>query len=403
MTEEKLPQGLELTVLDETFRTDPYAVLKKIRETSPVLEDKTLNRYVYTTHNDVRALLRDTELWNDSRKGNPGTFIKDFLGNFDGEPSMLLIDDADHRRLRSLVSKPFMPNAVEKWRPRTREIVTRVLAQIDTVEFDLISEFSGPIPTIVIAEMLGFSEDKHTDFKTWSDQAVIAAFSPAVSEQESSIRDAGRAKLNNMFHQEITDRRNNLGTDLLSEMIRAEEEGDSLNVEEIVTQCNLLLVAGNVTTTDLIGNGVRALLDNPEQLQKLRDDPDLIKNAVEEMLRFDSLVTNSGRVANRDMEVGGCPVQKGESLATILAAANRDPGVYPDPDKFDIEREDTHHQSFGGGRHLCLGAHLARLEAQESILALLDHFPRLSHGVKGYEHAANPSFRGMNYFYVNTA
>ena len=167
-------------------------------------------------------------------------------------------------------------------------------------------------------------------------------------------------------------------------------------------QCNLLLVAGNVTTTDLIGNGTRALLENPEQWQKLRDQPELIKNAVEEMLRYDSPVVNSGRIADRDISIGGCPVHKGESLSTSLAAANRDPAVYPNPDAFDITREDTHHQSFGGGRHLCLGAHLARVEAQEAILGLIRRFPNLSLSPRGYTHHAIPSFRGMSECWVVT-
>ena len=170
----------------------------------------------------------------------------------------------------------------------------------------------------------------------------------------------------------------------------------------MIRQCFLLLVAGNVTTTDLIGNGVKALLDHPEQLQLLRDDPDLIANAVEEMLRFDSPVVNSGRIANREIDLGGCPVGKGESLSVSLAAANRDPDIYPHPDEFDIRREDVHHQSFGGGRHLCLGAHLARLEAQEAILGLLQRFPNLRHGSRGYEYHAIPSFRGMSHFFVAT-
>jgi cytochrome P450 len=183
-------------------------------------------------------------------------------------------------------------------------------------------------------------------------------------------------------------------------MLRAESDGDRLTEREMIRQCNLLLVAGNVTTTDLIGNGVKALLDHPDQLARLRADPALIRNAVEEILRFDSPVVNSGRIANRDIDIGGCPVHRGESLSTSLAAANRDPAVYPDPDRFDIERADTHHQSFGGGRHLCLGAHLARAEAQEAILALLARFPDLRHGAGGFRYHAIPSFRGMACFMV---
>ena len=205
----------------------------------------------------------------------------------------------------------------------------------------------------------------------------------------------------NSFIDEIGRRSQDLGDDLISDMLRAEVDREKLTQEEIVSQCQLLLIAGNVTTTDLIGNAVKALLDNPLQLEKLRAQPDLIANTVEEVLRYESPVLNSGRIPDRDIHVSGCPVGHGESLSVILAAANRDPEVYPDPDVFDIERKDTHHQSFGGGRHLCLGAHLARVEAQEAILGLLNRFPNLKAGERGYEYHAIPSFRGFSQLWVS--
>jgi cytochrome P450 len=402
MTESALPEGIKLTPLDEDFRNDPYSVLNRLRREAPVHEDTELKRFIYTRHDDVRSILRDKEVWSDPRKANPGTFTREFFGDGDEEPSMLMMDEPGHRRLRSLVSKPFTPASVEKWRPRTREVVRKVLASINSEDFDLISQFAGPIPTVVIAEMLGIDPGMHEDFKRWSDVSVKVSFNPFPGEDESRIAEEANQSLKDFFTQEIAKRRKVLGDDLLSDMIRAEEAGEKLTEDEIINQCNLLLIAGNVTTTDLIGNGVKALLDNPEQCQKLREHPELIENTVEEILRFDSPVTNSGRIANRMMEFNGCPVSTGESLSTSLAAANHDDSVYPDPDKFDIEREDTHHQSFGGGRHQCLGAHLARLEAQEAILALLNYYPKLSHGEKGFEYSAIPSFRGMSYFWIST-
>ncbi len=400
---ETLPQGIELTALDESFRNDPYKILDRLRGIAPVHEDTQLKRLIFTTHDDVKSLLRDKELYSDPRKANPGTFTREFLGRDDKEPSMLLMDDPDHRRLRSLVTKPFTPAAVEKWRPRVKAVIQRILGDVEGEELDLIAQYAGPIPAIVIAEMLGIDPKMHADFKRWSSMAVKVSFNPFPSEQELEAGQAAMANLERFFLAEIESRRASLGEDLISDMIRAEEAGEKLTSEEIVAQCDLLLVAGNVTTSDLIGNSIKALLDNPDQMRKLRDNPDLIKNTVEEVLRFDSPVTNSGRVSNRDFEMGGCPVKRGESLMTSLAAANRDPAVYPDPDLFDIERSDTHHQSFGGGRHLCLGAHLARLEAQEAILALLDKYPNLRHSDKGYEYAAVPSFRGLSSFWVTNA
>ncbi len=397
-----LPQGIEITALDPHFREDPYGILRNLRDQSPVHEDTELKRFIYTRHDDVKNILRDKDLWSDPRKANPGSFTREFLGSGDEEPSMLMMDEPNHRRLRSLVSRPFTPAAVEKWRPRTREVIQRVLAKISDDEFDLIADYAGPIPTVVIAEMLGVDPAMHGDFKRWSDLLIKVSFNPLPSEDEVKNGETAADDLNAFFYAEIEKRRQDLRGDLLSDMIRAEEDGEKLSAEEIISQCNLLLIAGNVTTTDLIGNGTRALLDHPEQLAKLQADPTLIKNTVEEMLRFDSPVTNSGRIANRTIELSGCPVNTGESLLASLAAANRDGAVYPDPDKFDIEREDTHHQSFGGGRHLCLGAHLARLEAQEAVLALLERFPGIKHGTGGFEYASVPSFRGMNYFWVAT-
>lgn len=395
-----LPQGIELTPLDERFRADPYPVLAELRARAPVHADTALKRFIYTRHDDVYEILRDREFWTDPRKANPGTFSREFLGaRTDEEPSMLLMDEPGHRRLRSLVSGSFTPAAVERWRPRIREVVARVLDGIATDEFDLIAEFAGPIPTVVIAEMLGIDPARHGDFKTWSDQSVTVGFNPFATAAEKAVAESARDALDAFFRSEIAARRERTGDDLISDMLRAEADGDRLTETEMIRQCNLLLVAGNVTTTDLIGNGVKALLDHPDQLAKLRADPGLIGNAVEEMLRFDSPVVNSGRIASRDIVIGGCPVRRGESLSTSLAAANRDPAVYLDPDRFDIERADTHHQSFGGGRHLCLGAHLARAEAQEAILALIARFPNLRHG-GGLRHHAIPSFRGMASFRV---
>lgn len=398
--QEAVPMGISLTALDERFREDPYPVLADLRRRAPVLHDDQLHRYVYTRHDDVKTILRDKDFWTDPRKANPGTFTRMFLGNGDEEPSMLLMDEPDHRRLRSLVSRPFTPAAVERWRPRVRETVEQVLDGVEEDEFDLIACFAGPIPTVVIAQMLGIDSTLHDRFKAWSDTLVATAFSPLSSPEQLAARDAAQHSLDEFFAGEIEARRLAPGDDLISDMIRAEEAGETLSTREIVGQCNLLLIAGNVTTTDLIGNGVKALLDNPDQLEKLRADPALIGNAVEEMLRFDSPVTNSGRIADRDIAIGGCPVARGESLSVSLAAANRDPTVYPQPDRFDIERADTHHQAFGGGRHLCLGAHLARLEAQEAVLGLLARYPHLEHSPRGHRHAGVPSFRGMTEFWV---
>jgi hypothetical protein len=264
------------------------------------------------------------------------------------------------------------------------------------------AEFCNPIPTVVIAEMLGVDSKMHDNFKKWSDISVAGGINPLVTPEQKAAADTASESLNAYFRSAIQERRNNFGDDLISDMVRAEEGGQKLTEDEIVTQCNLLLIAGNVTTTDLIGNGVKALLDHPEQLKKLQQDSSLIVNLVEEVLRYESPVQFTGRIANETVTLQGCPIQKGESMTTSLAAANRDPDIYPEPDVFDIERQDTHHQAFGGGSHLCLGAHLARLEAQESITALIDRFPNIAHSEKGFTPAASFGFPVMSSFWVTT-
>ncbi len=395
-----LPTGLALTALDAAFREDPYPVLAELRRRAPVHYDDVLKRYILTRHDDVNAVLRDPSLWSDPRKANPGTFSHMFLRNGDEEPSMLLMDDPGHRRLRELVRHSFTPRAVERWRPRVRAIAERILAAVGDGPFDLIAEVAGPLPSVVIAELLGVDPSRHADFKRWSDTTVAVGFNPAPAPDQVAAAEEARDRLSELFLAEIEARRGAPGDDLISDMVRAEQAGDRLSDAEIVMQCDLLLIAGNVTTTDLIGNGVKALIDHPDQQTALRARPERMAHAVEEMLRYDSPVTNSGRIASADLEIGGVRIARGESLSVSLAAANRDPAIYPDPDAFDIEREDVHHQSFGGGRHFCLGAHLARLEAQEAIRALLARFDAPVLGERGHRYAAIPSFRGFEELWI---
>jgi cytochrome P450 len=375
MTEERPPQ----VSIDPSFFVDPYPTLKKARETGPVVQEPMMNTYILTRHDDVDAVLRDNTLSHDPRKASEGTVERRFLaGTMDGEPSMLFLDPPDHTRLRSLVNKAFTPRAVEALRGRTGEIAADLLDAVAGKEtFDLIAAFAGPLPTVVIAEMIGVDTAERARFKEWSDW-IVQVFNPFLPEDQRQKMEEADQNLSEYFHRVIAERRQSPGDDLVSRLIVAQEEGDRLNDEEMVTMLQLLLVAGNVTTTDLIGNGVYALLSNPEQAQKLRDDPSLINNAVEEILRYDPPVVQTGRTALADYHVAGAHIPPGGSIAPSLAAANHDPAVYPEPERFDITRADTHHHSFGGGAHYCLGAPLARMEAQVAINALLARFPALT-------------------------
>jgi hypothetical protein len=288
------------------------------------------------------------------------------------------------------------------WHARINQVIDSHLDNITGPEFDLIADYAGPVPTVVIAEMMGIPVEMHSDFKRWSETSVKIGFNPMPSDAELSEGTAARAALSDFFRDQIEQRRRQPGHDLISQMLGAEVEGDQLTDTEIINQCDLLLVAGNVTTTDMIGNGVKALLQHPGQLAKLRANPDLIEATIEEVLRYDSPVVNSGRITHAQVEINGCPIRKGEALSVSLAGANHDPSVYSNPDVFDIEREHIAHQSFGGGRHHCLGASLARLEGQQAILRLVQRFPNLQLSDKGFELASIPAFRGMTRCWLST-
>ena len=262
-------------------------------------------------------------------------------------------------------------------RPRIEAVVGEVIGRLSgSAGFDLIGEFAGPIPFLVLAEMLGVESDARDAFRSWAD-AKVQEFDPdRTAATAARIAEANRS-LRTHFIRAIGERRAAPRRDLISDLVRANEAGETLAEDEIVTMCNLLIVAGIVTTTDLIGNGVLALLRHPEQFAKLKRWPQLIVPAVEEMLRYDSPVIQTGRIATEDVELGGRHIAKGASISLSLGAANRDPGVYQEPDKFDIERADTQHLAFGGGVHLCLGHSLARLQTQIAISRLLEAFPDL--------------------------
>ncbi|HEU4368778.1 MAG TPA: cytochrome P450 [Methylomirabilota bacterium] len=391
----RVPTDIELTALDSAFRTDPHPVLAHLRRREPVHYDSLIKRWVLTRQDDIERVLRDRTMASDPRKANDGTYMRLFVPPRDRKPSLLLLDAPDHTRLRALVTKAFTQRAIERLAPRIREIIEELLDAVAEQErFDLIAAFAGPLPVIVIAEMLGIDPADRDDFKRWSDLDAMT-FNPMLSDEQRAVLAEAMSQRDAYLRRALAERRAKPRDDLLSALIAAEESGDQLNDDEIVTMCALLLAAGNVTTTDLIGNGVWTLLRHPDQLQKLRDDPSLIGNAVEEILRFESPVVQTARIPTADVEIGGCPMRRGESVLTFLAAANRDPGAYPEPDRFDITRKDVHHHSFGGGAHFCLGAQLARLEAQLAIAALVGRFPRLRLVNEPLEWRALPAFRGL--------
>lgn len=400
-TKEPLPTGLALTALDPVFRDTPHVYLDRLREEEPVHYDAQLHRYILTRYEHVAELLRDRAMSVDARKANEGTFhrlIFQIDNNY--EPTMLTMDDPDHRRVRHLVTQAFNQRAIDAMRPRILAITDALLdsvAQAGT--FDLVDALASPLPTIVIAEMLGVDPADQAQFKEWSDW-VAQSFNPMITGEDAAKRQVAREKLREYFERIIEERRGKHGTDLVSQMVGAQESGEKLSTMEIVGTCTLLLTAGNLTTTDLIGNALVALLQNPDQLAQLKAQPEMIERAIEEVLRFDGPVGNSGRVATCPFSVGGVAIKAGESVGVSLAAAAHDPAVHADPHRFDITRKDTRHVAFGGGAHFCLGAPLARAEAQIAVSRVFERFPKLRLADRPLERKSVPVFNGWKEIWV---
>lgn len=400
---EEIPDGMRIVPQDPAFRENPHPILRELREKCPVHRDRAFDRVILSRYADAESILRDRGYGVDPRKTREGDPSRRFIPPDGVQPSMLFLDDPDHQRLRNLVSRAFTPRRVEEWRPVVQNVVKDLLDAVDASgesEFDLVEALAAPLPAIAIARILGVDPAQQRDFKRWSEESNVAFFNPFASEEEQQAGMEALLALRECFEREIAGRRTTPSDDLIGRMVAAEEDGDRLSEEELITMCNLLLIAGNVTTSDLIGNGMRVLLQHPDQMEKLRSEPSLLANGVEELLRFDPPVTVTGRVAFEDDEVDGVEIGGGESVTILLSSANRDPAVNEDPDRFDVERTNIHHLSFGGGAHLCLGAHLARLEAQEAMGALLSRYPRLRRADAPEVWKEVPSFRGLSEFRV---
>ena len=358
-------------------KADPYPLYRSLREADPVHHSPLLDLWVLSRHKDVTFVLKDDRFSADRRKStNPLAVQARKLqeeGPFAQANTMLSADPPEHTRLRGLVGKAFTPRRIEEMRPRIQQIVDTLLDDVqDQDEFDLIEQLSYPLPVIVIAEMLGIPAENRAEFKRWSDDLVATLAGPGTTPDAIERAQSSAQEMASYFQAVIAERRKEPRDDLLSAMIAAEERGDVLSEEELLATCMLLLAAGNETTTNLIGNGMLALLRNEDQLDKLLGDPSLMDSAVEEMLRYDGPVQATARTADADVEIDGHTIEKGKMLFVLLGAANRDPAAFPDPETFDITRDDNNHVAFGNGLHFCLGAPLARMEAQIAFRTLFE-------------------------------
>ncbi len=373
---ERLESGHAYNPVLRRNTQNPYPAYAVLRERGQAHRSRLMNAWVFGRYPDVDAILRDWRRFsNDGRKEKtPG---KRTVMPGLGAPSMLSLDPPDHRRLRGLVSKAFTPRAVGALEPHIRSLMHELLDGIgDLSGFDLMEVVARPLPVIVIAEMLGVPPEDRPRFRGWSDSRA-RVLEPTITAEERADADRAADALDAYFTPIVRERRTAPRDDILSGLVQAEEEGDRLDEQEMLTMLRLLLVAGNETTVNLIGNGMLALLRHPEQLQRLRDDLSLIPSAVEELLRYDSPVQLDLRRIVEDCEVNGFPVKRGEDIVVLIGGANRDPGQFENPDSLDVGREGGSHISFGRGIHACIGAPLARLEARIAIEVLLERFSSL--------------------------
>jgi cytochrome P450 len=371
-------EGSTLEPFSPEMMADPYPAYRTMRERGRV-QRTSAGHWLATGYDEVSRLLTDQRFGEAAGRGGRIRLSRtsregpqQLLGRVD---TMLSQDPPEHTRLRRLVSKAFTPRSVQKMRPRIQQIVNELLDEVDgRGEFDLVSELAWPLPVIVIAEMLGIPREDRERFKRWSD-AMVAT----LGGDYSALDDARRSneELVEYVSRVIAERRKEPREDLISRLVAAEERGQTLTEDEMLGTVALLLVAGNETTAHLISNGMLVLLRNPDQMARLRDDPALLPSAVDELLRYTGPVHTTRRVAKTDVSLGGAEIRRGEVVIGLLAAANRDPDKYADPDRLDVARNPTDHVAFGDGIHFCLGAALARLEGQITIGTLLQRFPNL--------------------------
>lgn len=380
-TEATESQGLLLQLLDPANRADPYRLCAQFRDRGP-LQLPDANLAVFLSYRDCDEVLRHPS--SSSENANSTVAKQQAEAGTapprQGPPGFLFLDPPDHTRLRKLVSKAFAPRVVSALQPDIRSLVDGLLDRVaEKGQFEVVEDFAYPLPVAVICRLLGVPLEDEPQFSRAS--ALLAqALDPfstitGVPAEVANERQQAGTWLRDYFHGLIDKRRSRPGEDLLSGLIAVEESGDQLTEEEIVSTCNLLLIAGHETTVNLIGNAVLAVLRNPGQWAALGADADRAPAIVEETLRYDPPVQLAGRIALADMVIGGVEVPAGDVMMLLLAGANRDPAEYDRPDVFDPDRKNLRHLGFGRGAHYCLGAPLARLEASVALAAVAARFP----------------------------
>jgi pimeloyl-[acyl-carrier protein] synthase len=386
---------------------NPYKEYDILRSRGPILRSYTNRGWMVLGFDEAQEVFRDQRFGSDLRKNKFLSNAIRFASNgrkvaLLDDPTMLNLDPPDHTRLRKLVSHGFLHKHILSLEPMIKDIVTRCLNDYDasTGKYDIVTQIAKPLPAIVIAELLGLPE---TDLPKFQKQSELLLGMSAIGDDE--LMQAGTLandELIDYFKEVIEAKRANPDQALISRLIAAEEEGDRLTAEEMHSTCVLLLIAGHETTTRLIGNGMYLLLQHPEQLEKLRENPGLAENAIEEMLRYEPPVQLMPRFAQEDTIFHGKKIKKNQLIVPMIGSANRDPKANDNPNVFDITRKDIKHVSFGYGIHLCLGMSLARIEGRVAINMLLERFPDMTMPDQKLDWTPIPLVRGMENLIIDT-
>jgi cytochrome P450 len=368
-------------LLDPAVLADPYPLYRRLRTEAPVHWDPYLHAWVVTRYADVITVLHQ---FSADRTPTPEQFTA--MGLSELGPiaqvmmrQMLFMDAPAHTRLRSLASMAFTPARVEVLRSHIRDIVDSLMQPLLSAgRMDVIDDLAAPLPAIVTAEMLGVPTSDCDKLKAWSADfaEVLGNFQHNPDRTQRTLRCV--EEMTAYFRDAIERMKTEPREGLIHSFMTAELDGDRLTEEEIVANCIVTMVGGQETTTNLIGNGILSLIRNPDQLQRLRDDLTLIPSAVEELLRYESPSQHTARIAPQDTELGGKQIRKGQAVIAVMAAGNRDPERFPDPDKLDLGRPDNRHLAFGWASHFCFGAALARIEGQLTFEALVSRTADLS-------------------------
>ncbi|ACY15049.1 cytochrome P450 family protein [Haliangium ochraceum] len=362
---------------DAAFHHHPYPRLARLREAAPVCAitmPDGARAWLITRYDEALQVLKDARVTNEPPGGmHPGAMHSGTLERL-MSPNMIFMDKADHRRLRGLLAKAFTPRFAEGLRPAVQQLADELLDAVAARgRMEFISDFAFPLPITVIADMLGLPQEDHQRLRDWS-----AVLFDSIGAHDGADREQQANEFAGYVKELIAHKRREPADDLISKLVQAEQDGERLDEQELRAMIVLLIFAGHETTVNLLGNGLLALFRQPEQLEALKRDPSLVPNAVEEMLRFCGPATMlAPRYAREDMQIGGVTIAKDELILLSVAGADRDPAAFSDPESIDLRRPTPQHLAFGQGMHICIGAPLARMEAQVAFTTLLKRFPEL--------------------------